>query len=132
MRDFCRRASFAPDSGAMGQAELVRLRIWTCCGQAERRHHEGEQDVSVGAADACCAPLELVGKQVVELEKWAAAELLERSEASQTACALAHACLTTVTELRRLVLGCELASVLRLVEETRQVKEVFVCSLFCC
>ncbi len=119
MRAFSRQRLLSPDQGLVpSDADFVRLLAWVVCGQASRGHHDGVADISVGAADALCAPLDAAGATVQMLEAWAQIAL----GTSQTAEAVARECLETVSEARRRVLALaqtEGMTVLRMVHETR-------------
>ena len=126
LRAFCRGSLCAPDRGQVNKRELLQLMMWTCCGQANRVFGEGEADVSRGAADSLCAPLEQTGLEVHELEHWADLVLRGEISSSIAASAVARMCWSTIAELRSLALTVgtrETSSVLMLVEETRLVSE---------
>jgi hypothetical protein len=122
MRAFSRQRLLSPDKGLVASdAELVRLLAWVVCGQAHRANHEGVADISVGASDALCAPLDAAGATVLMLEAWAQSAI----DTCQTAEAVARECLEVVNEARRCVLALaqiEGMTLLRMVHETRIVR----------
>ena len=119
MRAYSRQRLLSPDKGVVSSnADFVRLLAWVVCGEASRAHSEGVACISVGAADALCAPLDAAGATVLMLEAWARGAL----GTSQTAEAVARECLETVNETRRRVLALaqtEGMTVLCMVHETR-------------
>jgi hypothetical protein len=123
MREFCRRACLAPDLGRLSGSDFVRLMVWTCCGQCERLEAQGEENVSVGATDSLCKPLEEAGRNVLELERFANAVLFGQASFAETA--VARVCWEAVADMRRIALAVGTrneTSVLLLVEETRLVR----------
>jgi hypothetical protein len=114
-------------TGCVSKEQLFELMVWICCGEAERKNHEGEDSFSIGAADSLCRPLEEAGHAVRELEEWATEVMSAPS--SHTAGAVARICWDTVKEFRVCLLSLSKRkekSLPMLIDETQKLRRRLV------